>query len=478
MSIKFNDVCRNNGTKSEPCDLTKLYIQSFENGETNEDFLKKFDFESREEIQRAIQVLALSIVSDPYIACKPNRESATNRIVYSKFNSMLCSVSQGDKYAIGMSGILWNGFYARKKLAERVANLFPNSPNLERFAVAEKRVQEVYGFSVHDLEKLRYFVAQVRDENFHPSHTRMLYLFGDAKKTGKTTTAKAIVAILNGHKDIEEGNKYSTSLAQELQIQSFSVPKISEANVALMDECFYADMTKTYNQFKSRLTSFDGKARLPYGQEFKWYGRPNYVATSNEGVKKFIKDFNDRRFLTVEFRTEPKEFLSFDEIYKLWYDYIANCTPKCKWSEWSQEIESFANEFGEYQQIADDFALDMKKSDFINFICNKVSGGSRTCNANKIGIKTIVDYFARENSSANKQKNEIEKAMNEVFGGYAKKQDGTSYNFWYLDDLKAICEQNRKKLYEDKEPKESELIAEPESDIDDPFSVKKEVAPF
>lgn len=435
--MKFEDLSAENGCATKPSDLMAAYLQNVINYGNDYDFLSQFDFDSREDIERAILKLTRTAVNDPYF-CKANRDSDGDvRCIWTTFNKMRCNVDAANKYAIAKSGELWGNMFARKRLNERCVEMFKSEPNAEDFEQAEVMIKDVYNLTDTDMSKLHYFVEQVKaGENFPNSLRRMLYIWGSAKQTGKTTTATMIVSILNGDDDYKHINKYTTTLANEMQIGSFKLPKISEAAVCLMDECFYADMGKTYNDFKRFITSSNGRARLPYGQEFEWYGQPNYVATSNESLQKFIKDWNDRRYLSIEFKGKPSRKLQFDEIYELWRTYIVNSTRTKDWYAWADEMAEASNEIGAYQETANEFDVEMRQGKFIGYIQEQKVASAPTCNENRRTLKFFVDYFAAGNTEARKQRPMIEAAAIAVFG---KPHVSGNNKYWLVGEMKDIA---------------------------------------
>lgn len=435
MGKNFFNVCRTNGTAANPCDLSALYLQNEMDCKSDEDFFRQFNFESREEIERAIRMLAQTIISDAYF-CKMNRDNnAIVRSCHTRFNAICCSVDKKDKIPISVSGQLWGSTFARKQLNERVTKMFADKPNAMQFKVAEQKIKYIYGLTDKDMRKLHFFIEQVKaGDEFPDSLRRMLYIWGSTKQTGKTTCAKMIVCILNGVSDCNKYTKFTTRLSDELQIGAYKVPKISECNVAMMDECFYADMGKTYADFKRMMTTSNGKARLPYGQEFAWYGHPNYVSTSNESLRRFIKDWNDRRYLAIEFKQKPAENMTFDDIFSMWKSYITNSRPKADFAEWADDISKISNEDGEFQEISNEYALEMRGNKFLSWLKGIPQVGTRSSADGRKSLKFFIDYFAGYDNTARRRRGEIETAVISIFGN---KVEGQS--FWYLQDLKDIA---------------------------------------
>lgn len=431
---KITEICANNSTRENPSDLVKLYIEHENAGGTLADFLTRFDFDSREEIARAVRDLSYAIVGDKWVSDKYTQESMVRmKCLHKRFSNICTNPDKFDKYPMALSGELWHGGYSRKRIATATEQI-KILPTYNEWQAAVARIKNVYTLSDTDIQKMRFYICQVRaGEKFPNSLRRMLYIWGNAKMTGKTTVATMIVSILNGDRDFNNIAKYSTSLAYEMQIKSFAVPKISECNTCLMDECFYADMGKTYADFKRFITSSGGTARLPFGQEFAWEGYPNYVATSNDPLKRFIKDWNDRRYLSVEFTAAPTEQLTFEQIFDLWHVFICGCQPESDWKIWADAIANTANEVGERTERSNEFEIELKRSAFLDFLNAQVCLNERPSSSdNHISLKFFVDYFAKDGvTEAQKRREEIEQAVLNVFGARYSTQ-----TYWLLSDLK------------------------------------------
>lgn len=433
---KFAELSRT-PRNGEPCEMVKTYYEHILQRGTLATYLEGYDFTSREEIKIAIIDLHYTVYEDPFMANKKKRDNDPMlAVLYVKAEKLLINEGRLDKLAVTLSGDLWHGHFAPKINAERFERQFCVKPDGDKFHDAAYRIMQVYGLDYTDIEKLRFFVEMVKArDNFPPSLRRMLYIWGKTKKTGKTTCAKMLVAALNGSDDWTTTDpQYTTTLANEMQIGGFKVPKIASCYCCMMDECFYADMGKTYHDFKRFLTSSGGSARLPYGQEFQWTGFPNYVATSNEPLKTFIKDWNDRRFLSVEFKSQPTIAMDFPEINDLWRDFVLNSTPRdgFGWHEWSEHIAQYSDEEGERQMYSTEYAIELRKPEFLNLLLNMVDGKSATSPDNQITLKLFVDYFgSTEGYAVSGHRREIEQAVTDVFG-----ERWNGYKYWRLDMLR------------------------------------------
>lgn len=444
--MKFIDLNRNS-SHDNPSEMVSGYLFADAELRTFAEWLQDYDFATQAEIEHAVRLFLSVICSDAYINRKHLDEiNPQADKIAKRFKKIVYDEEKSSRFCKKMASEVWNEGYADKLRKARTAKMFHVEQSEEEFLKAWNTIKEIYGLSDLDLNKIHFFVEQVKDDgNFPNSLRRMLYIWGREKMTGKTTSASYIVATLNGFYDIDKISEMSSSLAYEMQIRNYAVPRISECNAVLMDECFYSDMGKTYADFKKFLTSSNGRARLPYGQEFEWHGYPNYVATSNEPLQKFIKDWGDRRYLSVEFKTKPTKKLTIPEVGELWRNFIINSTRSKSWTEWAQELEPIAEEVGEMEEVASEFEVELQQSGFINFLLNKDKAKNRYSADNKITLKVFVDYFSNSVGAvqAQKRKSEIEKAVINVFGDRY-----STTNYWMLDELQKKASELLEKINE------------------------------
>lgn len=433
--MKMTDL-KTHSSKFQPSELLEAYMASYTNGESLAEFVTRFDYDSLDELRHAIVWLYQRIVNDAYLNPDNRKNNNDCAVVYARARGVLNSQARTDMVADEVSTRLWRQHYSRKVLDKRTSALLDCEPDAAEYNAAVADIQQLYHLSDCDVAKIAFFTAQVRaGQAFPNSLRRMLYIWGGAKKTGKTTTADTLCAILNGLPNCQKAAQFNTSLAQELQFGNFAVPKISEFNVCVMDECFYADMGKVYADFKRFMTSANGMARLPYGQPFEWFGLPNYIATSNDPLVRFIKDWNDRRFLSIEFKQKPTQQLSFADIYALWLRFIRNAPVITDWYAAANAIADIADERGERQVFSNEFELELRQPTFIHMLTSEVAASSKTCNANRRPLKYFVDYFAQRDNGVRKQRTEIEQAVKAVFG------EPTYNGVWLLTDLQAVANQ-------------------------------------
>lgn len=449
-----------------PCEMVSQYMLWEQDGGTLQTWLEQFEYDSREEIEKAIRLFIRTVSLDKYMRTKHldevNPFAAT---IFARYSKIMTDAGRIDKYPVTLSGEIWHGGFSRKRLKQRTAKLFSEKPDAAKFAQACAKIAHVYDLSAIDIEKLHFFVEQVKaGDNFPNSLRRMLYIWGATMKTGKTTSATMLVSLLNG--DTNENNiaRYSSTLQQEMQIRSFSVPKISECNAVLMDECFFADMGKMYADFKRFMTSANGRARLPYGQEFEWTGYPNYIATSNDSLQKFIKDWSDRRYLSVEFKHIPTEKMTFEQIKDMWAAFVLNSTRTKDWQDWADELAPMSEEKGDRLAVTEELEIELQQLRFIDMLLQlQTPSKSPACAQNRISLKYFVDYFSGSMGvvEAHKRKGEIEAAVLKIYGPRY-----STTNYWLLTSLQDRALELRNELHA---PEAEQATNETETKDDLPF---------
>ena len=461
------------GGRENPCELVSAFMMWERDGGTLSSWLEQFDFDTREEIEKAIRLFIRTVTLDDYMRKKHlEEENPYAAAVFSRYSKIMTDANRLDKYPVSLSGEIWHGGFSRKRLESRTAALFGSvTPDASKYAEACERIKRVYSLTDVDVEKIHFFVEQTKaGDKFPNSLRRMLYIWGSTMKTGKTTSATMLVSLLNGDTDESNIARYSSTLANEMQVKSFAVPKISECNAVLMDECFFADMGKMYADFKRFITSSNGRARLPYGQEFEWTGQPNYIATSNDSLQKFIKDWSDRRYLSVEFKAKPTERLSFEEIKALWAAFVLNSQRTKDWSAWADELAPVSEEKGDRTEVADELEIDLRKLEMLDRVLAMNTPTKSPASAqNHVALKTFVDWFSESMGvmEAHKRRAEIEAAVIKVYG-----ERYSTTNYWLLTSIQETAQRLKNEINNpvatDAGAQDTSAQADPETD-DLPF---------
>ena len=461
------------GGRENPCEMVSAFMMWERDGGTLSSWLEQFDFDTRDEIEKAIRLFIRTVTLDDYMRKKHlEEENPYAAAVFTRYSKIMTDANRLDKYPVSLSGEIWHGGFSRKRLEDRTAALFGSvTPDASKYAEACERIKRVYSLTDVDVEKIHFFVEQTKaGDKFPNSLRRMLYIWGSTMKTGKTTSATMLVSLLNGDTDESNIARYSSTLANEMQVKSFAVPKISECNAVLMDECFFADMGKMYADFKRFITSSNGRARLPYGQEFEWTGQPNYIATSNDSLQKFIKDWSDRRYLSVEFKAKPTERLSFEEIKAIWAAFVLNSQRTKDWSAWADELAPVSEEKGDRTEVADELEIDLRKLDMLERVLAMNTPTKSPASAqNHVALKTFVDWFSESMGvmEAHKRRAEIEAAVIKVYG-----ERYSTTNYWLLTSLQETAQRLKNEINNpvatDAGAQDTSAQAEPETD-DLPF---------
>lgn len=453
--MKITDLNTNGGLMN-PCELVSAFLLWEQDGGTLQSWLEQFEFDSRDEIEKAIRLFIRTVSLDGYMRRKHlDEENPFAAAVFSRYSKIMTDANRLDKYPVALSGEIWHGGFSRKRLEERTAEMFSAMPDRKKFERTCERIKRIYNLSDTDIEKLHFFVEQVKaGDRFPNSLRRMLYIWGSRMKTGKTTSATMLVCLLNGDTNEHNISRYSSTLAQEMQVKSFAVPKISECNAVLMDECFFADMGKMYADFKRFMTSANGRARLPYGQEFDWIGQPNYIATSNDSLQKFIKDWSDRRYLSIEFKEKPTEKMTFEEIKQLWSDFVLNSEKVKSWSEWADDLAPLSEEKGDRAEVTEELEIELRKLAMLErILAQSTPSVSPACAQNHVALKTFVDWFSETMGTveAHKRKSEIEAAVVNVFGARY-----STTNYWLLSELQKTAKEMKDKINNPEDEKEED----------------------
>jgi hypothetical protein len=278
------------------------------------------------------------------------------------------SISQRDainKEAGKIAEQAWYGELARKRLKDRTKKMFSKTPDIGKFNEVSIKIMKIWGFSQEDINALRYFVCQAKNETHNPSMNKEIYLWSNKKRTGKTTLAKTIVCILNGEKSIENAGFYESFLAKEMQYNPHELPKSSFCNAVYLDEAIPKDSVRMYGQMKQMLTSNSCNFNQKYGSISTIPCRRNYIFTSNEDISDFVQDEKERRFYAINMQKMPEQ-ISFKEIYDIWTDFCVNATPPMdSWQDW---YNSFKDVEGIRAKDKDYFVTAIKSDNLLSDI--------------------------------------------------------------------------------------------------------------
>jgi len=288
----------------------------------------------------------------------------------------------------------------RSNLNENLNKIFSVEPDVLEYEKTKEKIKNIGGFSDKDIDAFRCFVCQTRHKNHNPSLNKSLYIWGDAKKTGKTTIARALITILNGDK-FENFGRYESNLSKELQYNDHDLPLAALYNAVLLDEAMPKDSSKSYGQLKQMLTSNS----CSYNQKFEMIKTLEcnryYIFGSNHDIKDHIIDKEERRFLSVNIEKRNLE-LEFSEIYDIWLKFCVNSVPEDSWQIW---YDSFGNidgiEKNDIEEIKSEIMLN--KENLFGMLC-----GSTTT------VKKVASLLFK-NEPTRDQKKTVAQAMDLLF---------------------------------------------------------------
>lgn len=322
------------------------------------------NIKSLEELRnRIISVLNKTINLTIFGAKSPYRELMSplyNFYVYaSNLDKRDGVYIEADKIA----NVAWYGELARKRLEAQTDKMFSNTPSKERFDAVAEKIKGIWGFTDAEMDMIRYFVCQSRHKGHNPSLNKSIYLWAKQKRTGKTTIARAIVAVLNGEDDLMKAGKYESTLPREMQYNAHEIPVATTSNASILDEALFVDSTRSYPQIKQMLTSADVQLNIKYKDPVHMEAKRYYIFTSNDNITQFIQDEEERRFFEIQLNRVPTQ-ITFEEIYEIWKEFCTNAEPEENWQEWynsfeyvrgraSEEIDYYINQFRDDSSVLD-----------------------------------------------------------------------------------------------------------------------------
>lgn len=328
--------------------------------------ISKYDFENVDDLYIALQEGWWEVARDEYFLNIP-KSCTFARLLASKASKLV--TSPGFEIRMRAEAVaLWISFYQKKHLNKKRAELF-NVPLCEEIAKkAYVKIRETYDFTEEQMEYFRYFICQSRREHSDPSKNRALYLYSKEKATGKTTTARAIVGVLNGCKNWGEVcyNEWESDIPTELQFSQFAQPKSCKFAAVLMDEAFAGRGTALYyKKFKKTITSEVVDVEIKHGAVFTAPCCRNYIFTSNDPISEVVDDEEERRFFEIEMNKKPK-FLDNDEIFNMWSDYIVNVKDELNIYKWY--LDTMQKVTGEMGVKNEDISSAFLSNDFLHVL--------------------------------------------------------------------------------------------------------------
>ena len=113
------------GGRENPCELVSAFMLWEREGGTLSSWLEQFDFDTREEIEKAIRLFIRTVTLDDYMRKKHlDEENPYAAAVFTRYSKIMTDANRLDKYPVSLSGEIWHGGFSRKRLESRTTALF------------------------------------------------------------------------------------------------------------------------------------------------------------------------------------------------------------------------------------------------------------------------------------------------------------------------------------------------------------------
>jgi hypothetical protein len=292
---------------------------------------------SQQQLYDRIMRAVRKTVSEPIFQDKKRMNAFPPVMNFFMFCQRMDRLGKTHKDVKAISEFVWNTVIARRRLAENVAKMFSVPPNRERYKFLAGEIRKIWGFSLKDVDAIRYFVCQVKNESLNPSLNKSLFIWGKNKQAGKSTVARAIITVLNGDEFDNFGN-YESTLNTEMQYNDHDIPLMATTNAVMLDEAMPRDSRKSYPMIKQMLTSNSCKYNQKYGEITRLRCRRNYIWISNDSIDEFIQDEKERRFYSINLENYNKS-IGFGAIRDIWREFCIHCQPETDWQDWYNSFE-------------------------------------------------------------------------------------------------------------------------------------------
>jgi hypothetical protein len=289
------------------------------------DYLAGKNFNSQAEIKDFCIDIFDKIVTDKTLNDKKRRDAGNPRLAnhWTMFHSLLHSPSKPIDWAETTAVEMWNTHFMPEYLSQNLQRMKSENPLKPKKDIVAL-LQAIYGFTDADMYGFEYFFAQCLCDKMPAAKNKVLFLSG-AQYTGKSTVADIIACILNGEKNTENRGRYQSDIGTEMQINQFDIPVAVGTRCTVMDEAFYADMSKTYDNFKKMITMDSARIRFKFRNGVRvMSAHRNYVITTNRGISDIVIDDSERRFLAITFSQKPVK-CDMRELWGMWREFILHC---------------------------------------------------------------------------------------------------------------------------------------------------------
>lgn len=282
------------------------------------------DPKSEKDITNFFHELVYRICSDGSMYNQKQRDNLERdyQLIFQQYGKMYNHPDSVANWAESKATYIWFEYILPNRRKEQFLKI-KKQHDIERLKEVSAKIKEIYNFTDLEIIYLEYFCSQTKLDELDPSLNTLLYFWSKEKNTGKTTIGSYLCSYLNGECCLN-ADQHKSELAVEMQIRNFDRPVGIDSQCVLLDEAGFHDMTKSYDRFKTMITSNSCKIEYKFknSRHTKKCNR-NYIMTANHDPIHLVKDETERRVLGVHF-TKPKQ-LEHKELVKIWYDFVLEC---------------------------------------------------------------------------------------------------------------------------------------------------------
>ena len=298
----------------------------WEDNDTIADFIREYvQPKSEQDVSWALKDITRSILRDPQLYENDFRKNMNRdyQLIFEQYAPLIKSPDKMIDWAESKGTFLWHEYILTKRRHEQFLKIKKDQNDAAMMKISN-RIKKIYNFTEKEMIYLQYFCSQTKCDDLDPSNNTLLFCWSKAKRTGKTTVASYIVSFLNGEERRNE-SPHKSKLKTEMQLDRFDIPKGVSSRCVLMDEGGFHSMKKTYEDFKSIITSDSCEIEYKYknSKRTKKCHR-NLIFTSNPPPELLVQDEDERRILSVHFN-KSFEKVSFDDLEKIWHEFVLEC---------------------------------------------------------------------------------------------------------------------------------------------------------
>ena len=416
--------------------------------------LEQCDFASLRELAAAYREAWSVVASDRYLLNKRTRQDIPDADILLTRAKRISSSADADRKTYAAAESLWLRKFERKELTRRRKALFSGDKSADRYFIAKKEIERIYGYLEADMEAWRYFVCQARRDDADPALNRAVYLWSEEKMTGKTTVARIVAGILNGCATWDEARRgaYLSDIPCELQFGGFDRPKATRYACVVMDEAFAGKSTaKYYGKFKTAITSDTAQVNIKFGSAVDIPCTRNYIFTSNNDIASVVADESERRLFEIHAQ-RPIE-MDYEKLYRVWLDFIVNAPEEPDTAKWYRDTMPKVK--GEVGVTKDDIKSAFVSPEFLAAVedyarngnaatAAEIASGNGVSSVNRYQLsypKFFTDFIAKS-YDVRKNANIIKDAVVALFGEPCRSSNRRYYNIIQLkSDLERLLKE-------------------------------------